>query len=310
MMLELAKYLRTKERPALSPLLSMPMIQTAVLLGLGWLISGVDTYLHATTSAINLNYTVAYFEDRPENSLQSLRPIYTRGQQGALSKSRGNFGAQVNTTLCPGGKAPEGYFDVPLLNISSCGVIIIDLENLGHPSDFANGESSTQIVNLAQGIQTYSNQSDVFRVYTVDDILFLGPADLSAKVDFKASSIGVRTQCTSITNQCTFSSVDIDDATLTDIFLHNTHLLKYDCPVPFKEETWSGAYVQALKLADLRLFQPPTDAPPNTFFLGSRVGLDVQSPVQKQEKSKSSETPSCNPKAVFGSRFNSATLQC
>lgn len=249
-----------------------------VLFVLGSIIGGTDMYLHASTKAVGLNFTTAIYQGGSANSLGEGRPMATKSG-GALTSPLEKFGAAINTTFCPDGISLPGYFDVELIDaFSSCSFLFVNSTGSVNATDFKPGQSSSEIVGLETAIQVYSNESDLFRVYDVDGVLFLGPADGFSNVDFKASSIGIKTECQSITSQCNFSTESIQaDGPLGTIFQLDMSLLVYNCSTP-TGGTFTGWYTLALRAVEITTFPNPLGAPSNSFFYATRVILDVQSP--------------------------------
>lgn len=279
-------------RSPLSPPLIAPGAQLVSLLVLSWAIAGTDLYLHATTKSINLNFTTTYYQDRRANSLADLRPKLATAN-GLVEPLR-EFGAELNSTFCPDGQPLKGEFDVVFApQYSTCTVAGIDLSpnSTRNATDFKLGQSSNQIFNLQTVIEVYNNQSDLFRVNTVNKTLFLGPAGELGNVDFKASTVGITTQCESITNRCNFTSENLnisnDGSSLYRIFEHGQNLLTYNCSLPLKEVTnipWVGYYTINLRSTEVVPFDNPPRFSSNSFSYGARIILDVQSPSIKTKK--------------------------
>jgi hypothetical protein len=232
-----------------------------LLLCLSWAIAGVDLYLHTAAKAISLNFTTSYYEDRPIDSLQSLRPLHPDSTN--LRESLGNFGGALNTSFCQGSEPRPGVFDVEGLPQSSCSVIDVNTSSVS-PSDqdFRVGQSKVLIVGLQKAIQVFNNQSDTFRVYTINGVSVLGPASVNQRVDFRASSLGVKTECKSLVATCNFTTGN------------DTAPPSFNCPLPDPDSTWTG------KMSGVGIFgfRNSRNAAPNSFLFGTSVVLDVQSP--------------------------------
>ena len=232
-----------------------------LLLLLSWAIAGVDLYLHTTAKAVSLNFTTSYYQDRPIDSLQSLRPLHPSSTN--LQESLGNFGGALNKSFCQGSEPRPGVFDVEGLPQSSCSVIDVNISSVSqNDQDFKIGQSTTLIVGLQKAIQVFNNQSDTFRVYTIDGVSVLGPASVNQRVDFRASTLGVKTECESLVGKCNFTA---GNATTTASF---------DCPLPDRNSTWPGEFGGV----GIFSFRNSANAVPNSFLFGTSVALDVQSP--------------------------------
>jgi hypothetical protein len=247
-------------RPKLSSLLKISAVHMILLVFLSWMIAGVDLYLHTATKAISMNFTTAIYQDQPIDTLESFHPLHPGSI--TLPASLGNFGGALNTSFCQGASFRPGVFDVEGLPKSSCSVIDVNTTSVPESDqDFKVGQSIVLIVGLQKAIQVYNNQSDSFRVYTVDGVSILGPASIDQQVDFRASTLGVKTQCQSLINVCNFTSGNGTNPT-------------FECPIPGQNLPWPGEFVQV----GIAAFDNPVNAPPNTFQFGTIVKLDVQSP--------------------------------
>jgi hypothetical protein len=236
-----------------------------LLLILSWGIAGVDLYLHTTAKAVSLNFTTSYYQDRPIDSLQSLRPLHPSSTN--LGESFGNFGVALNKSFCQGVEPRPGVFDVEGLPSSTCSFIEVNNASVSpNDLDFRVGQSQDLIVGLQKAIQVFNNQSDNFRVYTVDGVSVLGPASVDRRVDFRASTLGVKTECESIVDKCNFTSGHkTKDGTTYPTF---------NCPLPDQHSTWPGQF------GGVGIFNLPdsANADPGSFSFGTSVTLDVQSP--------------------------------
>lgn len=264
----------------MSPLLIAPGAQLLWLLILGWAIAATDLYLHATTKAVNLDFTMMHYEDRSENSLRQIRPLFPTSD--TLAKPLTNFSATLNMTFCPDGTPQRGNFDVVFSNDSTCTIVDIntDTKSLINATDYKQNQSSGQVFDLKTVIEVYNNQSAIFRVNQVNDTLFLGPAADMGKVDFKASTIGIKTTCRSITDQCQYNPIE-SEFNVDGILSPGQHLLGYNCSVPSANNTTqscSGVYGSTLKLAAVYLLDNLPGALPNSFTYVTSIALDVQSP--------------------------------
>lgn len=153
------------KRSAHSPVLALPAFVTVLMFLLSLLVFLADTWLHITTSAVNLVQT-SDLDPLPHYGLSLRHPACT-ATNGSVAAECGN--ENTCSVSCP---AYGAYFDFT--------------------------DVSTQVVNnISDTMAVYSNAPDPLFAY-----IGIAPSARSSYVDFTAISFGARTQCQPISKEC------------------------------------------------------------------------------------------------------------
>ncbi|KDR66408.1 hypothetical protein GALMADRAFT_147995 [Galerina marginata CBS 339.88] len=147
------------------PILRQSVFILASLLAVTYLAAAADSWLHASSTSVIIT------SHSPFNSL-------------VIS----NFGREINATMCQLASR-DNTTVTGQLSTSTCGMV-----NLG------SGGSGMM---LGEGLRVVSNGSDLHRVEYLDDqTAILVPYTLPTNITYSAKTLGVKSQCMTITKEC------------------------------------------------------------------------------------------------------------
>jgi len=128
------------------------------LLASNYLATAADSWLHASSSSVNLLSVVPY----------------SHTELGTIGR---NFGRQINSTLCDPKTYPDGSSSQ-----KTCGLV--------SGGSFGDGRVRTE------GLRVVSNSSSLHKVvFTNDQIAILVPQSLPDNTTYMAETLGVRSRC-------------------------------------------------------------------------------------------------------------------
>ncbi|PPQ81379.1 LOW QUALITY PROTEIN: hypothetical protein CVT25_015900 [Psilocybe cyanescens] len=155
-----------------APMLWQSIFILGSLLAISYIAAGADAWMHASSTSVIIPSNSAY----------------------AASSALPSLGREINATMCQAASA----FNTDAIGhiiAASCGML-----NTG------SGGSGNQ---LAEGIRVLSNSSNLHKVaFTDDQTAILIPSSLPSNITYEARTMGVRSQCTTITKACVFEVAD------------------------------------------------------------------------------------------------------
>ncbi|KDR68207.1 hypothetical protein GALMADRAFT_272694 [Galerina marginata CBS 339.88] len=153
------------EKVAQPPILRQSIFFLGSLLAVTYLTAAADSWLHASSTSILI----------PSNS-----PYH--------SLVVPDFGREINATMCAQAMGNATVI-VSHTGQASCGLI--------------NGGSGGSGLTLGEGVRVVSNTSSLHRVVFADDqTALVVPQSVPPNITYSAQTLGVKTQCISITKEC------------------------------------------------------------------------------------------------------------